>query len=87
MKYLYNTGNKVCAHAIEVEIEGEKIVSVKFFGGCEGNHRGIEQLVAGMTTSEAVKRLSGITCGHRTTSCPDHLACALTQAAESLNKK
>ena len=87
MKYLYNTGNKVCARAIEVELEGENIVSVKFFGGCEGNHRGIEQLVAGMSASEAIKRLSGITCGNRTTSCPDQLACALAEAAESVGKQ
>ena len=74
MKYLYNTGNKVCAQAIEVEITGEKITAVKFFGGCEGNHRGIEQLVAGMEIDEVIKRLSGVTCGFRNTSCPDQLA-------------
>ena len=87
MKYLYNTGNKVCARAIEVELAGENIVSVKFFGGCEGNHHGIEQLVAGMPASEAIKRLSGITCGHRTTSCPDQLACALESIKNAARKK
>ena len=87
MKYLYNTGSKVCANAIEVELDGENVVSVKFYGGCEGNHRGIEKLVEGMKITEVVKRLSGITCGHRTTSCPDQLACAVAEAAESVSKK
>ena len=87
MKYLYNTGSKVCANAIEVELDSENVVSVKFYGGCEGNHRGIEKLVEGMKITEVVKRLSGITCGHRTTSCPDQLACAVAEAAESLSKK
>lgn len=80
MKYNYSTGNKVCAHAIDVEIEGENVVSVKFHGGCDGNHKGIEQLVAGMKISDVIQRLSGVTCGCRNTSCPDQLACALAEA-------
>ena len=87
MKYLYNTGNKVCAQAIEVEITGEKITAVKFSGGCEGNHRGIEQLVAGMEIDEVIKRLSGVTCGFRNTSCPDQLACALAEAKKKLSEQ
>ena len=87
MKYLYNTGNKVCAHAVEVEIEGENVVSVKFFGGCDGNHKGIEKLVEGMKISEVIQRLSGVTCGCRNTSCPDQLACALAEAAKNLDQK
>ena len=87
MKYLYNTGNKVCAQAIEVEITGEKITAVKFFGGCEGNHRGIEQLVAGMEIDEVIKRLSGVTCGFRKTSCPDQLACARAEAKKKLSEQ
>ena len=85
MKYLYNTGNKVCAHAIEVEITGDTVASVKFFGGCDGNHKGIEKLVEGMKINDVIQRLSGVTCGCRNTSCPDQLACALAEAVKKLD--
>ena len=77
MKYFYSTNNKVCAQSIEVEVENDSIVSVKFNGGCDGNHKGIVQLVHGMSVDEVIKRLENITCGMRNTSCPDQLACAL----------
>ena len=77
MKYVYNTNNQVCAQSIEVEVENDSIVSVKFNGGCDGNHKGIVQLVLGMSVDEVIKRLENITCGMRNTSCPDQLACAL----------
>ena len=79
MKYLYNTAGSVCARCIEVEVENKIIKSVTFNGGCEGNHRGIISLVKGMEVDEVIKRLSGITCGMRPTSCPDQLARALKQ--------
>lgn len=82
MKIIHETQGAVCAHTITVEIdEANKIIGdVVFYGGCQGNHLGISALVKGMTVSEAVKRLSGICCGSRTTSCPDQLAQALKKA-------
>ena len=38
----------VCSKAIDVEVEGSVIKSVKFTGGCNGNLQGISSLVAGM---------------------------------------
>ena len=79
MKYIYNTGNKVCAQVIEVDIENDRVKSVNFIGGCDGNHKGIAQLAIGMNINEVIQRLSGITCGMRSTSCPDQLAQALKE--------
>jgi uncharacterized protein (TIGR03905 family) len=39
--------------------------------------QGIGALIKGMKIDEAIDRLDGITCGKRTTSCPDQLAKAL----------
>ena len=50
------------------------ILSVKYTRGCDGNAKGIGALIAGMTVEEAIRRLEGITCGKRPTSCPDQLA-------------
>ena len=82
MKYLYNTKRQVCAESIEIEVEDSVVKQVCFHGGCPGNHAGIEKLVAGMSVQEVIKRLSGITCGNRQTSCPDQLACALKEISE-----
>ena len=71
----------VCSQLVQFTIDDEgKLRDVYFAGGCNGNLKGIGNLVEGMDASEAARRLTGITCGHRPTSCPDQLAKALTGA-------
>ena len=65
---------KVCSNKIEIEIIGGVIQKVVYTRGCEGNAKGIGALVKDMTVEEAIRRLEGITCGKRGTSCPDQLA-------------
>lgn len=67
----------VCSREIEIEVEGSIIKSVRFTGGCAGNTQGVAALIANMNIDEAIKRLKGIDCGGRGTSCPDQLAKAL----------
>lgn len=69
----------VCSMRITIEVEDEKIKSVKFLGGCAGNTQGVASLIAGMNIDEAIKRLKGIDCAGRGTSCPDQLAKALEE--------
>ena len=69
----------VCATGIDVETESNIISKVKFTNGCSGNTQGISSLVQGMEIDEAIKRLYGIRCGYKSTSCPDQLAKALMQ--------
>lgn len=66
-----------CSTAINFEVKDGIIESVQFVGGCNGNTQGISALVKGMTVEEAIKRLKGIKCGFKSTSCPDQLAKAL----------
>lgn len=70
----------VCTQAINFEICDSVIKSVEFIGGCSGNTQGVSRLVEGMPVEEVIKRLEGIKCGSRPTSCPDQLAMALRQA-------
>ena len=65
---------------ITLELDGDVIKSVEFIGGCDGNLQGISKLVTGMKAEDAIKRLEGIQCGFKPTSCPDQLAKALRQA-------
>lgn len=74
----------VCSREINFEVENNKLVQVQFVGGCSGNTQGVSRLVEGMDVDEAIRRLEGIQCGYRPTSCPDQLAEALKQYKEGL---
>jgi uncharacterized protein (TIGR03905 family) len=65
---------KVCSKQIDIQIKDGIIQSVVYTRGCEGNAKGIGALIKDMTVEEAIRRLDGITCGKRGTSCPDQLA-------------
>ena len=86
MVYQYKTRG-TCSSEIDVDLEGDTVKSVKIIGGCNGNGKGICALVEGMKTDEAIRRLKGIKCGFKSTSCPDQLAVALLQAKEQLAHK
>lgn len=73
----------VCAKEIFFEIENGLVTKVKFTSGCSGNLQGVSRLVEGMPVQEVIKRLKGIHCGSKPTSCPDQLA----QALESMEKQ
>ena len=70
----------VCASAVSFDLVDGKITGARFTGGCSGNTQGVCALVEGMDAKEAIKRLSGIRCGFKSTSCPDQLAKALQEA-------
>lgn len=70
----------VCSQMIHFEIEDDKVKSVAFTGGCNGNLQGISRLIEGMHVDEAITKMEGIHCGYRSTSCPDQLAQALKKA-------
>jgi len=68
-----------CCRLMQVKFDGEVITDVDFLGGCSGNLQGIKSLVKGMTINEVIKKLSGIRCGDKSTSCPDQLAKCLKE--------
>lgn len=79
MQFIYQTQG-TCSKCIEVELDGDKVRSVHFIGGCHGNLQGISRLVEGMPVQDVIGRLKGIRCGLKATSCPDQLAHALEKA-------
>ena len=64
----------VCSQAIELKLFGDEILDVTFYGGCNGNLKGIAALAKGHKISDVQQILSGITCGNKMTSCPDQFA-------------
>jgi len=73
------TTTGVCAKQINFKIKDEILKEIKFLSGCPGNLEGIEKLVEGLHIDEVIKRLKGIACGPKKTSCPDQLAKALEE--------
>ena len=64
----YTPTGGVCSKMMIVDSEDNVIKNVQIIGGCQGNTQG-----------EAIRRLEGIDCRERGTSCPDQLAQALKQ--------
>ena len=86
MQYTYNPKG-VCSRQMIIDVENNIIKNVKIVGGCAGNTQGVARLVQGMNIDEAIKRLKGIPCGNKGTSCPDQLAEALENIKKEMEKK
>ena len=79
MEYTYKTKG-TCSQMISFTVEDGKVHNVSFYGGCNGNLKGIGALVEGMNIDDVIARVEGIRCGMKATSCPDQLAQALKEA-------
>mgnify|MGYP002580373571 CR=1 FL=1 len=73
-----------CSSSIDIEMDGNVIKSVIFTGGCNGNLKGICQLLKGMKAEDAIERMKGTLCGSKPTSCPDQIAITLEEALQKL---
>ena len=81
MHFTYRTRG-TCSQQILFDVDGKTVRNIEFIGGCNGNLQGISRLVVGMDAQEAIRRMRGIQCGFKPTSCPDQLATALEQALQ-----
>ena len=71
----------VCSQEMRVEVDDQGVIrKMEVLGGCSGNLQGISALVVGMPAQEAIRRMRGIRCGFKDTSCPDQLAQGLEAA-------
>ena len=87
MHFRYVTKD-TCSSMIEMDIQDGIVTNIQFTGGCNGNLKAIPILANGMAADEIAKKLRGLTCGRRPTSCGDQLAQAVlaAKAAEAANK-
>ena len=77
----------ICCQLMQISVDNDTVENVELFGGCPGNHAGIQALVKGMKIDEVISRLQNIDCGGRGTSCPDQLAKALLAYKEQNTAK
>lgn len=74
-----------CSVRTLVELNDDHTIArVEVLGGCNGNLKGISQLLVGMKAEDAIQRMAGTTCGRKPTSCPDQIAKALEEALTEL---
>jgi len=73
-----------CSTSVQFDIESGKLYNVKFTGGCNGNLQGISALLEGMDAVDAVRKLKGLRCNFKPTSCPDQLSQAIEESLETL---
>ena len=66
-----------CSKEIEFDINDNIVTNIKFHGGCDGNLKAISKILEGADANDIVNKLSGNTCGFKSTSCADQLAKAL----------
>lgn len=83
---IYERKNQgTCSVLTRVDLaEDHTIRKVEVMGGCNGNLKGISQLLVGMKAEDAIQRMKGTTCGPRPTSCPDQISRALEEALSHL---
>lgn len=75
-----------CSVRMDIEVTDGIVQALEVQGGCDGNLQGIAKLVVGMPAEEVIRRLRGIRCGHKATSCPDQLSKALELCMEAENE-
>lgn len=86
MEYIVKTQN-TCAKRIKFTLKGNIVSNVEFLdGGCPGNLQALPRLLEGMSVDEIEKKIGGITCGRKDTSCADQLARAVRKAYEESKK-
>ena len=79
IKHIEYKTKGTCSRMILVDVEDGVISFCAFVGGCAGNTQGVAALVRGMKVEDAIKKIKGIKCGMKNTSCPDQLALALEE--------
>ena len=80
MKHISYPTQGTCCKLIDLTVDdNDRVDEVRFLGGCNGNLQGIAHLIKGMAVDDVIKRLRGIRCGAKATSCPDQLSRALEE--------
>ena len=80
MKHIQYQTQGTCSQLIDVTVDDNDVIQQVFFlGGCNGNLQGICRLVTGQKVDDVIRKLDGIRCGTKRTSCPDQLCRALEE--------
>lgn len=74
----YTMGAGICPSKMIINVNDDyTFENVTFFGGCAGNHEGINVLCKGMKAQDIIDKLKNVRCRARRNSCPSELAVGL----------
>lgn len=74
----------VCARSVAVIVNNGIVNGCNFIGGCDGQGKSINSLIAGMPVTWVIERLKDIHCGKKNTSCSAELALILKETLEEM---
>jgi uncharacterized protein (TIGR03905 family) len=76
-KYCVQKFKGVCSQEVKFLLKNNKIYSIEFTEGCDGNLKAIARLADGMDAKEVAGILRELRCGNKLTSCGDQFAQAI----------
>ena len=83
MHIIYIKPHGVCARAMSVAIDDRgRVHTVSIRGGCPGMTVALATMLNGIDARDVVRKLTGIKCGKKDTSCADQLARGLKAAID-----
>jgi len=71
------TPRGTCSTKIRFDLRDGKVYDTAFEDGCNGNLQALSRLVEGRDAEDVIRKLKGIDCDRRGTSCADQFARAL----------
>ena len=78
----------VCSRASAVEINEDGIITAAtIIGGCDGNTRGLSQIVVGLPATFVIEKWKGTPCMFKATSCPDQFAITIEEALAKMDEE
>ena len=78
----------VCSRASMVEINEDGVITAaKIIGGCDGNTRGLSQIVVGLPAKFVIEKWKGTPCMYKATSCPDQFAITIEEALAKMEEE
>ncbi len=78
----------VCSRASGVAIDENGIITAaQIIGGCDGNTKGLAQIVVGLPAKFVIEKWKGTTCMYKPTSCPDQFAITVEEALAKMEEE
>ena len=76
-----------CIENAYLVIEDGIITDAKIIGGCDGNTRGLSQIVVGLPAKFVIEKWKGTPCMYKATSCPDQFAITIEEALAKMEEE
>lgn len=87
---IFKPSSEICASYIRLHIEETEtnkedniVKRIIFLGSCPGNSLALSKVLEDNSVKDIIRKVEGVRCGAKSTSCPDQLAQALKEYISS----